>query len=151
MELTSNELRTLRIAHHHADLSSTFSVQVIPHEFLNVEFRSLQRLGCVAKVTGVFYKITPAGLDALHQAALAAEQEHQRIQQLSKQVADDRAYAERQKLTHDAKVAADQRKQYAHDFKVAAFSIAGALLVEHFGVVVDFISKVVEYVSSLLH
>lgn len=151
MPLLTNELAVLRAIRLHADSQFCFSLRAVPHDALNHEFRELIRRGYIRKKSSVLYQITDKGLDALHLSAVNDELEEKRVQQLAQQTADDRAYAEEQDRAHDAKVESNQRKQFAHDFKVAAFSIAGTLFVEHFGVVLDFISKIIEKVSAFLH
>ena len=147
MDLTTNELSLLRLIRRHVNDIYQFDLSCVPADSLNLEFLALQERKYVKQLSGTLYLLAVKARDALHQAALADE----RSEQLAKQAANDRAYAESQKRADEAKAAANQRKQYAHDFKVATFSIAGTLLVEHFGVVADFFSKVVEYVSALFH
>ena len=149
--MLTNEVAVLRSIRLHTDSQLFFSIRAVPQDALNHEFRELIRRGYIKKESAVLYQITDKGLDALHLADVNDELEEKRVQQLAQQAADDRAYAEEQERAHDAKVESNQRKQFAHDFKVAAFSIAGTLLVEHFDVVLDFICEVIEKVSAFLH
>lgn len=85
------------------------------------------------------YRINEAGRERLRL-------EDQRIQELS----DQAAQKEEEARANDAKMKIDRKKQFRHDFAVAAFSIALTLLVEHFENVVDFALLIVEKAMAML-
>lgn len=79
-----------------------------------------------------FYRLTPAGESAL--ASFNEACDKARHDQAQKR-AEDAAKRESDR----AQVLADKKRDYRHDFKVAAFTVVLTLLVEHFGKIIDFV------------
>lgn len=92
------------------------------------------------------YRLTAKGIEALRQedVRLAA----------AEQAAEDHAREQAQQAEKDssdrAQVLSDKKKDYRHDFAVAAFGAAVTLFVEHIGDIIDFSKVTVEKVLLLL-
>lgn len=73
----------------------------------------------------------------------------------AKQAADQKAEARAQQEERDRanafNAAKNKRKQFRHDFMVAAFSVALTLLIEHVDDVVAFFQKIFAVIASLFH
>lgn len=94
-------------------------------------------------VTDVFTapgrKLTPEGLHLLLSA-----------QEAAKQKADEQAQQAEKDASDRAQVLSDKKKDYRHDFAVAAFGSAFTLFIEHVGDIIDFIEISVEKILTLL-
>lgn len=149
-DLTKDELDCLRICRRHVNYRYEFPVSCIPSQYLNTVRIALIERGYIRKASAAVYEITKKGREALHQAALAAE----RAEQLAKHAAEQQAQEHAAKCADIASDRAhairEKKKDYRHDFAVAAFGSAVALFLEHIGDVIDFIKVSVEKILTLL-
>lgn len=149
-DLTKDELDCLRICRRNADDLYRFSLSCVPKLYLNTVLRALRERGYVERNSGIMYQITPKGREALHQAALAAEHAEQLAKHAAEQQAQEHAAKCADVASDRAHAIREKKKDYRHDFAVAAFSSAVTLFLEHIGDVIDFIKVSVEKLLTLL-
>lgn len=68
-------------------------------------------------------------------------------EQLAQQMADQKAQAAREKEANEAKAVLDKKKDYCHDFKVAAFTVILTLSIEHITEIINFIKDALKAVG----
>ncbi len=156
LDLTKDELAYLRFLRQNCDDFHRFSVRIVDGDHVNLEYRALKDLGCIANTMNhEFMAITPKGLAALRAAFLADEQaheaEHQRQQELARQERRDQEAV----LTQQAQLDQQTKKQFKHDWLIAVFELIGGfvlgLIVEHFVNILDKVSAALSTAVSLFH
>lgn len=73
----------------------------------------------------------------------AAGKMQKELEELRKQVADYDAKEDQRHREEAANSEKRAKKDYRHDFKVAAFSVAFTLLLEHIQAIIEFIYKLI--------
>lgn len=132
IDLTHDELELLRICRRNADDQYVFSLACVPERYLNTELRALRERGYIAKDSGIKYKITAKGRDALHQALVlaeaSAESDHQRAQEKHEQEVE-KALDRHANEVLSRKEARRSWTQWGFDFALSVLSLfAGGLL-----------------------
>lgn len=85
------------------------------------------------------YTVTDAGRLAL-----------QAHEDMVKKEAQRKTDADRKEAAQDAKAAINRKKQFHHDFKVAAFTVILTLCLEHIGDIFEFVNHVLEYIRRFV-
>ena len=156
LDLTKDELTYLRFLRRNCDEFHRFSVRIVDGDHVNLEFRALKDLGCIANTMNrEFMAITPKGLAALRAARLADEQaqeaEHQRQQELARQERREQEAV----LSQQAQLDQQTKQQFKHDWLIAVFELVGGfvlgLVVEHFVNILDKVSAALAAAVSLFH
>ena len=70
-------------------------------------------------------------------------------EQLAQQMTEQKAEAAREKEANDAKAVLDKKKDYRHDFKVAAFTVILTLSIEHITEIINLFKDALKAVGLL--